>query len=134
LVAAGILMLLAGAIFGFLDQWLYAVLIWAGALGCLAAVPNSRKQKTNRGDRKMKNELLEITPFLDINGRLIAILTKYKKKLIALWYLAGKFDAGKKYSEAEINGLLDEWTLFHDPATLHWELFNTHLLNRTADW
>ncbi len=45
LVAAGILMLLAGAIFGFLDQWLYAALIWAGALGCLAAVLNSRNRK-----------------------------------------------------------------------------------------
>ena len=48
LVAAGILMLLAGAIFGFLDQWLYAALLWAGALGCLAAVLNSRKQKNDK--------------------------------------------------------------------------------------
>ena len=45
LAAAGTLMLIAGAIFGFLDQWLYAALIWAGVLGCLAAVLNSRKQK-----------------------------------------------------------------------------------------
>ena len=81
----------------------------------------------------MKNELSEITPFLDTNGRLAAIPAKYKKELIAFWYLAGKFEVGKKYSEAEINGLLDEWTLFHDSATLRWELFNTHLLNRTAD-
>ena len=81
----------------------------------------------------MKNELSEIAPFLDINGRLIAIPAKYKKKLIALWYLAEKFEARRKYSETEINELLDEWTLFHDPATLRRELFNTHLLNRTAD-
>jgi uncharacterized MnhB-related membrane protein len=45
LVAAGILMLLAGAIFGFLDQWLYAALIWAGALGCLAAALNFKNRK-----------------------------------------------------------------------------------------
>ena len=45
LVAAGILMLLAGAIFGFLDQWLYAALLWAGALGCLAAVLNFKNRK-----------------------------------------------------------------------------------------
>ena len=56
----------------------------------------------------MKNELSEIAPFLDINGRLIAIPSKYKKKLIALWYLAEKFEARRKYSETEINELLDE--------------------------
>ena len=45
LVAAGILMLLAGAIFGFLDQWLYAALLWAGALSCLAAALNFKNRK-----------------------------------------------------------------------------------------
>ena len=45
LVAAGILMLLAGAIFGFLDQWLYAALIWAGALGCFVAALNFKNRK-----------------------------------------------------------------------------------------
>jgi hypothetical protein len=48
LVVAGILLLLAGAIFGFLDQWLYAALLLTGALGCLAAVLNSRKQKNDK--------------------------------------------------------------------------------------
>ena len=48
LVAAGILMLLAGAIFGFLDQWLYAALIWAGALGCLAAALNFKSRENDR--------------------------------------------------------------------------------------
>ena len=41
LMAAGILMLLAGAIFGFEKQWLYAALIWVGALGCF----KNRKDK-----------------------------------------------------------------------------------------
>ena len=37
LTAAGILMLAAGALFGFLRQWIYAALTWAGAFGCLIA-------------------------------------------------------------------------------------------------
>ena len=37
LAAAGVLMLLAGALFALIRQWVYAALIWAGALGCLAA-------------------------------------------------------------------------------------------------
>lgn len=45
LVCAGTLMLIAGAIFGFLGQWLYAALIWAGALGCLAAALNFKNWK-----------------------------------------------------------------------------------------
>ncbi len=53
--------------------------------------------------------------------------------LLALWYLAGKVEAGRQYTEAELNELLDAWTLFHDPATLRRELYNKRLLDRTAD-
>lgn len=38
LAAAGVLMLL----FALTRQWVYAALIWAGALGCLAAALNFR--------------------------------------------------------------------------------------------
>ena len=46
LIAAGILLLLAGAIFAFLSQWGYAALLWAGALGCLAAALNFKNRMT----------------------------------------------------------------------------------------
>ena len=81
----------------------------------------------------MKYELLELAPFLDADGRLTALPAKHKKKLMALWYLVGKIAAGRRYTEPEINDLLDEWTLFHDAATLRRELFNKRLLHRTAD-
>ena len=81
----------------------------------------------------MENNLSELRPFLDTQGRLTALPAKNKKKLAALWYLAGKLEAGRGYTEAEINDLLDEWTLFHDPATLRRELYNKRLLDRTAD-
>lgn len=44
LAAAGALMLVAGAIFGFLGRWLYAVLIWVGAFGCLIAALNYKNR------------------------------------------------------------------------------------------
>ena len=81
----------------------------------------------------MKYELLELAPFLDADGRLTALPAKHKKKLMALWYLVGKIAAGQQYTQQEINDLLDEWTLFHDAATLRRELFNKRLLHRTAD-
>lgn len=75
----------------------------------------------------------ELTSFLDESGRLSAFPAKHKKKLLALWYLVGKSEGGRQYSEPEINDLLDEWTLFHDPATLKRELYNKRLVDRTAD-
>ena len=48
LAAAGALMLAAGAIFGFIRQWILAVLIWVGAFGCLIAALNFK----NRTDDK----------------------------------------------------------------------------------
>ena len=45
LVAAGVLMLLSGCIFGFTQQWICASLVWAGAFGCLIAALNLKNWK-----------------------------------------------------------------------------------------
>ena len=37
LAAAGALMLLAGGLFALIQRWIYAALLGAGALGCMAA-------------------------------------------------------------------------------------------------
>lgn len=81
----------------------------------------------------MNNALSALPPFFDPDGRLLSLPAKHKKKLLALWYLAGKLEAGRQYAEAELNALLDAWTCFHDPATLRRELYNKRLLNRTAE-
>lgn len=81
----------------------------------------------------MDYDFNEIKSFLDGDGRLISLPTKYKKKLVALWYLATKIESDREYSEPEINDLLNEWTLFRDPATLRRELYNKLLVNRTQD-
>lgn len=75
----------------------------------------------------------ELQAFLNADMRLKAIPAKNRKKLTALHYLSGKFEAGRQYTEAEVNEILDDWTEFHDPATLRRELFNKCLLNRTTD-
>ena len=79
----------------------------------------------------MEEKISELLPFLNERGQLTALPAKHKKKLMALWYLAGKLEAGRQYTEPEINDLLDGWTTFHDPATLRRELYNKHLLSRT---
>ena len=71
-----------------------------------------------------------IRSFLDQEGRLKAFPAKRKKKLYCLIYLAGKFTPGQEYAEREVNGLLNRWTCFEDPATLRRELFDYGFLDR----
>ena len=75
----------------------------------------------------------ELKSFLNESGQLAAMPAKYKKKLIAYYYLATKIEMEREYTESNINGILNQWTLFRDPATLRRELYNKHLLNRTKD-
>ena len=81
----------------------------------------------------MENALNALKPFLDEGGRLISLPAKYKKQLLAFWYLSEKIEVSRHYAESEINDLLDEWSRFHDPATLRRALCDCGLLNRTAD-
>lgn len=48
-------------------------------------------------------------------------------------YLAQKFEAGKRYTEKEVNALLNQWATFDDWALLRRELFNRNYLNRMKD-
>ena len=63
--------------------------------------------------------------------RLIQPFLNGKMQLAALWYLAGKLEPDRRYSEAELNDLLDAWSTFHDPATLRRELYNMKIVART---
>lgn len=45
LLAAGVLLLSAGGIFGLIRQWVYAALLWVGAFGCLASALNFKNSK-----------------------------------------------------------------------------------------
>ncbi len=68
--------------------------------------------------------------FLDEQGKLKALPAKKKMKLYALYYLAGKLEKGRTYTEAEMNDALRMWHSFNDPATLRRELYNNKLLDR----
>ena len=48
MVAAGVLMLLAGVIFAFLKLWLYAALLAAGAFGCPIGAMNFKNRKDSK--------------------------------------------------------------------------------------
>lgn len=73
-----------------------------------------------------------IDNFLNSQGQLTAFPTRRKMKMLALRYLAGKFEPGRVYSEREVNDLLNLWHTFEDPATLRRELYNGRFLDREA--
>lgn len=68
--------------------------------------------------------------FLDESGRLVRFPAKRAMQQEALQYLAGKFQRGRAYTEREVNDLLNQWHVFHDPATLRRELYDHRFLNR----
>lgn len=74
-----------------------------------------------------------LRPFLDAEGRLKAFPAKYKVRMLALRVLASRFAPNERYTESEVNGILNQATCFEDAATLRRELYNYHFLNRTRD-
>lgn len=75
----------------------------------------------------------DLKNFLDEAGRLTKYPAKRPMKFLALEYLAGKFEKGKRYTEREVNDLLNQWHLFGDPATLRRELYDARFLDRAQD-
>lgn len=75
----------------------------------------------------------QLRPFLDERGRLAALPAKYRKRLLAIRYLAEKLEAGRTYTQEELGEVLDRWHTFHDPATLRRSMADLGLVDRAAD-
>ena len=84
-------------------------------------------------ENMMNTQLRELKPFINDKGQLTSYPAKYKKKLMAPWYLADKIDMDRQYSEPEINSLINPLHTFGDQATLRRELINKRLLFRSTD-
>lgn len=52
LLTAGILLVIAGCIFGYMSQWIYAALLWADAFVCCIVALNFKNQK----EKEVANE------------------------------------------------------------------------------
>ena len=76
---------------------------------------------------------LAIGRLLDRQRRLKAMPPAAKAKQLALEYLVEKFEAGRQYSEREVNETLQAWHTFGDHARLRRELCDAGLLRRLDD-
>lgn len=82
----------------------------------------------------MKEEQL-LKGYLDEDGKFDRMPGKRQKKNLELMLqcLAEKFEVGKKYTEMEVNEILNMHHSFNDPATLRRLMWGSKLLDRTVD-
>ncbi|MCC6614721.1 MAG: DUF2087 domain-containing protein [Anaerolineae bacterium] len=81
-------------------------------------------------------DFADLKPHLDDQGRLTGWPSPKKGKGLqemALEYMADKFERGKRYSEREINDLLNAHHTFGDAALLRREMVERGYLQRLKD-
>lgn len=74
--------------------------------------------------------LAQVSGFVNSDGKITALPKKLKKRIYLLFYYASKFEQNKKYTEKEINEIINAQNDFVDPATIRRELFDFKFLNR----
>ncbi len=74
-----------------------------------------------------------IKPFLDANGVLISMPSKFMKRREVLKYIASRVEKGRKYTEKEFNELLESLAACSDPCTLRRELYDAGFVERKSD-
>ncbi len=75
----------------------------------------------------------ELRPFVDETGRLTQWPSRQKVQRMAAAYLATRFEAGREYSEQDVNFLLMDWHTFADWALLRRMLCDWRHLERESD-
>ena len=69
----------------------------------------------------------------DTSGRLMRWPTQYSVQQLAMWGLWLRLPGKRDLTETQVNGYLNAFHTFADPATLRRELVNAKLLWRTID-
>ena len=76
---------------------------------------------------------VSIDRFIDAEGKITQLPSKHAPRAAVLEYLASKFEAGRDYTEKEVNAACDEWHTFNDYFILRRELVESGLLLRERD-
>jgi hypothetical protein len=69
----------------------------------------------------------------DTAGRLVRLPNKLSVQQMAMWWMWTQFTVRRKYTEKEVNQVLNAHHTFGDQATLRRELVNMQLLGRKSD-
>ena len=76
---------------------------------------------------------VELRRLLDSAGRALRWPASRKQQISLLHYLATRIPADERFTEKQINALLNQWHTFQDPATLRRDMFDLNLIDRTRD-
>jgi len=84
---------------------------------------------------KKDNKYFALNGYFDEEGKLQSFPGKKQKKKQALMlqFLAEKFSLDEKYTEKEVNEILNQNHTFKDPATLRRLMFGQGIFDRTID-
>jgi hypothetical protein len=75
----------------------------------------------------------DVQRLLDRQGRLRTMPVRPDAKAAVLAFLVEKFERSRRYTEREVNDLLDAWHTFGDHTRLRRELCDAALLTRHDD-
>lgn len=83
----------------------------------------------------MTNNNQSLQGYKDQEGKFNRLPGKKQKKKLDLMVqeLANNFEFGHKYTEIEVNQILNQFHTFNDPATLRRLLFGMNFMNRSKD-
>lgn len=81
----------------------------------------------------MEEKSIDISRFLDTEGKVIRFPSKHAAKQAVVAYIAEKFEVGRDYTEREVNELLERWHTFGDLFLLRRSLVDYKLLARTPN-
>ena len=81
----------------------------------------------------MEQPTINISPFLDEQGRITALPQKQVKRAAVLEYLAQKFEFDRDYTEKEVNEICLKWHTFNDYFLVRRSLVEERLLLRKPD-
>ena len=86
----------------------------------------------NEGRDNM-DQKIDISTFLNEEGKITQLSQKRSKRIATLSYLAEKFEADRVYTEKEVNLICEQWHTFGDYFMLRRELVDNGLLMREPD-
>jgi hypothetical protein len=81
------------------------------------------------------NDLATLQGYMNEEGKFTSLPGKRQKhkQLLMLQHLATKIEKGKKFTEMQINEIINMHTTFKDPATLRRLMWGHKLIKRTLD-
>lgn len=72
----------------------------------------------------------ELKAFIDADGRVTALPARFKKQLMAYYWIASQLKEDGAWNERELNAVLNGLHTFGDPAVIRRTLFDLGVLDR----